>query len=121
MFFDEKVEYPNGLARCYGYLPWKGTKEKKIIDYTPDKEKLKEMLQLPIRVIVGSKDTHKYGPLEGQIGKTRIERGRNWVANAKKYAKSIDVKDNIRFIFLKGEGHGTPKLFTEAVKGMFKK
>jgi len=119
--FDEKVEYPYGLGRCYGYMPWKSMKEKKIIDYTPDKEMLKEMFKLRIRVIVGSKDTYKYSPYVGQVGLTRIDRGRGWVIGAKKYAKSIGVNDNIKFVFLKGEGHGTPRLFSVAVRGIFKK
>ena len=40
---------------------------------------------------------------------------------AKAYAKKIGVKDNVSFTLMKGEGHGTPKLFSEAVKGFFKK
>lgn len=119
MFFNDKAEYPWGIGRCYGYLEWNGSSEKRIVDITPDKEKLKEMFQIPIKVIVGSKDIYKYDHLEGQIGLTRIERGRNWVEDAKKYAKSIGVKDDISFVLLNGEGHGTSKLFTEAVKDIF--
>jgi len=121
--FDEKVDYPYGLKKCCWLLDWKGMakEDQKIMQYTPDKEKLKEMFKLRIRVIVGSKDTYKYSPYVGQVGLTRIDRGRGWVISAKEYAKSIGVNDNIKFIFLKGEGHRTPKLFASATKGMFRK
>jgi hypothetical protein len=120
MYLDKEVEYPFGLKRCYGYIRWNDG-EKKIVDISLEEESLRKMVSLSIRVVVGEKDVYEYEETEGQMGVTRISRGMGWVNSVRGYAKSIGENSNIEFVLVKGAGHGSPELFSAAVRGCFNK
>lgn len=96
-FPDVQLAYPRGLKPC------KSRPDMRLI---PNR-----FLRIPATVLVGERDTRadtalrKTGKLNGQQGKSRLERGQRWVAAMRQAAHDQGLGGSFEFVPLPGCGH----------------
>jgi pimeloyl-ACP methyl ester carboxylesterase len=61
--------------------------------------------QVPVSVLVGSRDTEPQGPEPGQEGATRIERATAWIASMRRLAQAAGKAPTIRLVSAAGLDH----------------
>lgn len=91
---DPVIPWPNGMA-------WDKGRE-----FTPEAAGwLTAASEVPVTVLVGSRDTDQRPPAPGQRGSTRMERAAAWVESMRHYAEASKKVPTIRLALAEGFDH----------------
>lgn len=66
---------------------------------------LRAATEVAVTVLVGSRDTEERPPAPGQVGSSRLDRAKAWVAAMTKFADTHGRKSSIRFVEVPELGH----------------
>ena len=122
-FPNPEVSYPYGMKSSIRTARYSGTtatgkapNKAEGATYTPDKEKwIQAATEVPVFVLVGSKDTKDRDPEPGQRGANRLERAENWVSAMNELAREHHRQENkIRLFVVEGADHDPEALQPKA-------
>ena len=105
---DPKTVWPNGLKARRRILNWGNQSTQFEISHEP--ETIAAAVQLPIAVVVGTRDTKFMSDKPQQGGSTRFVRGQHYVKEMRRFAKEQGVAANIGFVPVQGIGHDSAGL-----------
>jgi hypothetical protein len=96
-FFDESLNYPNGIKNIIAYK----------------KDLLENLSRRKLYILIGSKDTDQNDPNLSQSfneqGLHRYERAMNFFENSGKYARQNNVNFNWKLTVMQGVGHNSSR------------
>jgi pimeloyl-ACP methyl ester carboxylesterase len=91
---DPAIPWPSGMGQAQGR------------ESTPEAAGwLTAASEVPVTVLVGSRDTEQRPPAPGQRGSTRIERATAWVESMRRHAKASRKVPVIRLVLAEGFDH----------------
>jgi hypothetical protein len=100
---DSTVAWPNGMAPVIRDAQ---SGSRAGARYSPDPAGwLQAASQVPVTVLVGSRDTEPRPPSPGQSGNTRLERAKAWVLAMKRLAESNGKTPTVRLVIAPGLDH----------------
>lgn len=109
-FPNPEVAWTNGMKPLVRSMRWPGSDETRHISITPDPTGWVEAATLPITVVVGTEDTGLLPGIDGQEGKTRIQRARRWVRAMNRLARERERTGRVRVVLVEGVGHNSADL-----------
>ncbi len=113
---DPNTVWPNGLKARTRMLQWGNQTKKFEISHQP--ETVVAAVQLPIAVVVGTRDTEFMSDKPQQGGSNRFVRGQHYVNQMQRFAASNGVASNIGFVAVKGIGHDSAGLTETAIEAL---
>ncbi len=113
---DPNAVWPNGLKARTRILQWGNQTKKFEISHQP--ETIIAAVQLPIAVVVGTRDTEFMSEKPQQGGSNRLVRGQHYVQQMQRFAAANGVASNIGFVAVKGIGHDSAGLTVTARKAL---
>lgn len=112
-FPDPDAPWANGMKRLQRRMRWSDDDPWGDIDITPDPSKWLAAAQLPVTVVVGSRDLGEMKEAPGNPGTTHVARGRYWKRAMNNYARKHKKRGRVRAVIVDGIGHNS-KLLTPA-------
>lgn len=113
---DPNTGWPNGLKPRRRMLQWGSQSKPFEISHEP--ETIVAAVQIPIAVVVGTRDTKFMSDKPQQGGATRFVRGQHYVKEIKRFAAENGVAANIGFVPVKGIGHDSAGLTKTAAESL---
>jgi pimeloyl-ACP methyl ester carboxylesterase len=95
-FPDSDIPWTNGMKPLQRRMRWNDDEPWDEVKIAPDPEGWVKAAQIPVAVVVGSRDTGEIKPVPGNPGRSRVERARAWVQAMRDLAR---------------EHEGTPRIF----------
>ena len=113
---DFDTVWPNGLKQRERVLDWgDGPHPFKI---SHEKKKIVKAVQIPIAVVIGSKDTKHMSDKPQQGGTTRVARARHYVNSMTHFATQNEVTSNVQLVLVPKIGHDSAGLTKAAGKSL---
>ncbi|UCG32955.1 MAG: alpha/beta hydrolase [Phycisphaerales bacterium] len=117
-FPNPEVAWTNGMKPLVRSMRWPGSDETKHILITPDPKGWVQAATLPITVVVGAEDTELLPGIEGQDGRTRIQRARRWVRAMNRLASEHECRGRVRLSLVEGVGHNSADLTGKCIEAL---
>jgi pimeloyl-ACP methyl ester carboxylesterase len=117
-FPNPEVAWTNGMKPLVRSMRWPRSDESMHISITPDPMGWVEAATLPITIVVGTEDTELLPGIQGQDGKTRIERARRWVGAMNRLAREHERGGRVRLSLVEGVGHNSADLTGTCIESL---
>lgn len=118
-FPDPDVTWTNGMRRLRRRMRWSDDAPWGRIDVKPDPAGWLAAAQLPITVVVGSRDTAPVKETPGNPGGTHVERARHWVEAMTALARKHDKTSRVRLVTVPDVGHNSAMLTPACQEALF--
>jgi pimeloyl-ACP methyl ester carboxylesterase len=109
-FPDPEVAWTNGMKPLHRRMRWSDDEPWEQVEIVPDRAGWEKAAQIPVVVIVGSRDTGEIKPVPGNPGRSRVVRARAWVRAMRDLARRHEVTPGVRFAVVAGVAHNSAKL-----------
>lgn len=109
-FPDPDVTWTNGMRTLTRRIRWSDDEAWKEIEITPDPHGWMKAAQIPIAVVVGSRDTAEIKAIPGNPGRSHVERARAWVDAMQKHAADEGHASRVVFVQVADVGHNSAQL-----------
>lgn len=101
------LAWTNGMKPLRRRIRWSDDEMWKEVEIVPDPQGWAAAAQVPITIVVGSRDTVALHAVPGNPGRLRMERARAWVEAMKKFARMHGRTPRIRYVEVANVGHNS--------------
>jgi len=117
-FPQPDVDWTNGMKPLKRRMRWADDDPWKEIEITPDPDGWVKAAQIPVAVVVGSRDTAEVKAIPGNPGRTHVQRARAWVQAMTDLAHEHGVTPEVRVLEVADVGHNSAMLTPACQRAM---